>query len=142
MTLHYSLGDGGGAIGGNYGGGAGGGSGAIVPANGGTGSVGAVRIIWGSGRSYPSTSVADATVVNYALTLSDLSGNGNNGTLINGVGFDGSNGGGLVFDGSNDYVDLNTNNITYQGGQNWPSFSVKLKNFKGEHSLVQPGQNF
>ena len=40
----------------------------------------------------------------------DLSGNGNNGTLNNGVGFDSVNGG-LVFDGSDDYVDLNTNNI-------------------------------
>ena len=43
-------------------------------------------------------------------TWTDLSGNGNNGTLNNGVGFDSFNGG-LVFDGSNDYVDLNTNNI-------------------------------
>jgi hypothetical protein len=34
----------------------------------------------------------------------DLSGNGNNGTLVNGVGFDGGNGGSLVFDGVNDVV--------------------------------------
>ena len=37
-------------------------------------------------------------------TWTDLSGNGNNGTLENGVGFDGGNGGSLVFDGSNDYI--------------------------------------
>ena len=38
-------------------------------------------------------------------TWFDRSGNGNNGTLINGPTFNGSNGGGIVFDGTNDYVD-------------------------------------
>lgn len=33
---------------------------------------------------------------------SDLSGNGNNGTLVNGVGYNSNNGGYLTFDGSND----------------------------------------
>jgi hypothetical protein len=37
-------------------------------------------------------------------TWYDLSGNGNNATLVNGVSFDGGNGGSLSFDGSNDYV--------------------------------------
>ena len=37
-------------------------------------------------------------------TWTDLSGNGNNGTLVNGVGFDSGNGGSLTFDGVNDYV--------------------------------------
>jgi hypothetical protein len=36
----------------------------------------------------------------------DLSGNGNNGTLVNGVGYSGDNLGSLVFDGVDDYVDL------------------------------------
>ena len=36
-------------------------------------------------------------------TWSDLSGNGNNGTLVNGPTYDGANGGSIVFDGSNDY---------------------------------------
>jgi hypothetical protein len=36
-------------------------------------------------------------------TWTDLSGNGNNGTLVNGVGY---SGGSLVFDGVNDYVNL------------------------------------
>ena len=44
-------------------------------------------------------------------TWTDLSGNGNTGTLVNGVGYNSGNLGSLVFDGSNDYVDLNTNNI-------------------------------
>jgi len=39
----------------------------------------------------------------------DLSNRGNNGTLINGVGYSGTNGGNLVFDGANDYVSINDN---------------------------------
>lgn len=39
-------------------------------------------------------------------TWSDLSGNGNNGTLVNGPTYDGANGGSLVFDGANDYVNF------------------------------------
>ena len=42
-------------------------------------------------------------------TWTDLSGNGNNGTLVNGVGFDDGNGGSLVFDGVNDYVNCGNN---------------------------------
>lgn len=45
-------------------------------------------------------------------TWYDLSGRGNNGTLVNGVGFDSANGGSLVFDGTNDYVDFGTTNIS------------------------------
>lgn len=41
-------------------------------------------------------------------TWTDLSGNGNNGSLVNGVGYNSGNGGSLVFDGSNDYVTLGT----------------------------------
>ena len=37
-------------------------------------------------------------------TWTDLSGNGNNGTLVNGVGYNSDNGGSLSFDGVNDYV--------------------------------------
>jgi len=45
----------------------------------------------------------------------DISKNGNNGTLINGVGYNGVNGGSLTFDGVDDYVDCGNNpslNIT------------------------------
>jgi hypothetical protein len=38
----------------------------------------------------------------------DISGNQNNGTLINGPTFNSGNGGSIVFDGVNDYVGLNT----------------------------------
>ena len=42
----------------------------------------------------------------------DLSGNGNNGTLVNGVSYSNTNRGVMVFDGVNDYVNLvNSNNI-------------------------------
>ena len=47
-------------------------------------------------RSYPTT----------GTVITDLSGNNNNGTLINGVGFNSGNGGSLVFDGVNDYIQI------------------------------------
>jgi hypothetical protein len=40
-------------------------------------------------------------------TWKDLSGNGNDGTLINGPTFDSGNGGSIVFDGTNDYAQAN-----------------------------------
>ena len=51
-------------------------------------------------------------------TWTDLSGNGNNGTLVNGVGFDSANGGSLVFDGVNDYCNL-TNNSNFSLGSSY-----------------------
>ena len=48
----------------------------------------------GNTKSYPGPGTAVWT---------DLSGNGNNGTLVNGVGYNGSNGGSLSFDGSNEW---------------------------------------
>lgn len=50
----------------------------------------------GNPASYPGT----------GTTWFDLSGNNNNGTLINGVGYNSANGGSLVFDGVNDYVSI------------------------------------
>ena len=45
-------------------------------------------------------------------TWTDLSGNGNNGTLTNGPTYSSANGGSLIFDGSNDYViNSSTTNI-------------------------------
>jgi len=44
-------------------------------------------------------------------TWYDLSGNGNNGTLVNGVGFDSDYRGSLTFDGSNQYVTLSSSQI-------------------------------
>jgi len=42
-------------------------------------------------------------------TWTDLSGNGNNGTLTNGPTFDSGNGGSIVFDGTNDHVTFTSN---------------------------------
>lgn len=47
-------------------------------------------------KSYPAS----------GTTWKDLSGNGNDGTLVNGVGYDSSNNGAMVFDGANDYVEI------------------------------------
>lgn len=68
--------------------------------------------------------VTDGLVLNYdaglipsyprgGTVINDVSGNGNNGTLVNGVGYSSEGGGSLVFDGVNDYVNCGTNfNIT------------------------------
>jgi hypothetical protein len=47
---------------------------------------------------------------NGSTTWNDLSGNGNNGTLINGPTFNSGNGGSVVFDGVNDYVTIQNSN--------------------------------
>ena len=49
-------------------------------------------------------------------TWTDLGGNNNHGTLVNGVGYNSSNGGSLTFDGADDYVDLST---TYSLSAPW-----------------------
>ena len=59
--------------------------------------------------SYPGT----------GTTWTDLSGNGNNGTLVNGVGYSSANTGSLVFDGSNDYVNL-------QNDADWNAFGDNI----------------
>jgi len=45
-------------------------------------------------------------------TWTDLSGYGNNGTLVNGPTFDSANGGSLVFNGSTQYADFTASNLT------------------------------
>ena len=44
-------------------------------------------------------------------TWTDVSGNGNNGTLTNGPTFNNSNNGSIVFDGTNDYINIPYNSI-------------------------------
>ena len=53
----------------------------------------------GNTKSYPGS----------GTSWTDLSGNGNNGTLENGVGYDSGNGGALTFDGTNDGVTIPDN---------------------------------
>jgi hypothetical protein len=51
-------------------------------------------VLYLDGKQYPGS----------GTTWTDLSGNSNTGTLVNGVGYDGGNGGSLVFDGVDDVV--------------------------------------
>jgi len=48
-------------------------------------------------------------------TWTDLSGNGNNGTLTNGPTYSSSNGGSIIFDGVNDYVQGTISSSTFTG---------------------------
>jgi len=56
--------------------------------------------------SYPGT----------GTTWTDLSGNGNNGTLTNGPTFNAGNQGSIVFDGTNDYIDVGNKTIALNSG--------------------------
>jgi hypothetical protein len=67
----------------------------------------------GNPESYPGT----------GTTWNDLSGNGNNGTLVNGVGYSGDNGGSLVFDGVNDIIDVQHSSV-YK-----PNFPITISSF-------------
>jgi hypothetical protein len=123
-------GGGGGGAGSNFGagGGGGGGSGYIRPDSKslltkyGFGEIsqgyregnGRILVSWDSNTPH-SDIVTDGLVLNLdaqnyysypgsGTTWTDLSGNGNNGTLVNGVGYDNGNGGSLVFDGVDDYI--------------------------------------
>jgi hypothetical protein len=49
-------------------------------------------------------------------TWTDLSGNGNTGTLVNGVGYNIGNLGSLSFDGSNDYVNVSSSSLGLSSG--------------------------
>ena len=56
----------------------------------------------GNAKSYPGS----------GTTWTDLSGNGNNGTLVNGPTYSSANGGSIVFDGVNDRTTFSGNNIS------------------------------
>ena len=122
------------SVGGNYGGGAGGGSGAIVPSDGGTGSGGAVRIIWGSGRSYPSNNVADQTPSTDSFVIADLSGNGRNASSVNGPFYSSTTNGGIILcDGNNDYM-----NVTSYKGVTGTSARTSIIFFRTNSLNVSP----
>jgi hypothetical protein len=76
-------------------------------------------------RSYPKS----------GTTWFDRSGNGNNGTLVNGVGYNGSNYGSLSFDGVDDYVNVLSNiNFSYGTGdytlEIWFNSSISITSNK------------
>jgi len=79
----------------------------------------------GNTKSYPGS----------GTTWTDLSGNGNNGTLVNGVGYSGSNGGSLSFDGVNDYGDVGS--ITPNIGDFTVGFIYQLTGAGGRGGLFE-----
>jgi hypothetical protein len=62
-------------------------------------------VLYLDGKQYPGS----------GTTWTDLSGNGNNGTLVNGVGYNSGNLGSLSFDGVDDYVIINKTGISNFG---------------------------
>lgn len=96
-----SSGSGNGGNGGNYGGGGGGAQG--EENDGGDGGNGYVRIIWGTGRSYPSTLTTDQSSGALTYFWEDLSGNNRDATFIN-VTADPTSGNFINFDGTDDYA--------------------------------------
>lgn len=82
----------------------------------------------GDPSSYPGT----------GTTWTDISGNGNNATLVNGVGYDSANGGSLSFDGVDDYAI-----ISHSSSLNFPTaltISVWYYSGNAEHYLYLKGR--
>ena len=81
----------------------------------------------GNTKSYPGS----------GTTWTDLSGKGNNGTLVNGVGYSGDNLGSLSFDGVDDYVDCGA--IT-TGGKITVNAWIKIITGRNQH-IVDSSSN-
>lgn len=78
-------------------------------------------------RSYPRS----------GTTWNDLSGNGNNGTLINGPTFSNSNSGIITFDGTNDYVNCsNGSSVNITGNSFTLSAWVNKISWTADHTLI------
>jgi len=71
-------------------------------------------------------------------TWSDLSGNGNNGTLTNGVGYSSANKGSLVFDGVDDRI-LDTSTTNLPLGNSNRTISIWYYSTTASYNLVQIG---
>jgi len=80
----------------------------------------------GASSSYPGS----------GTTWTDLSGSGNNGTLVNGVGYNSGNLGSLSFDGSNDYATIEANS-SFQLGNGYTLCAwVKASNNPGNYAGI------
>ena len=66
----------------------------------------------------------------------DISGNGNNGTLVNGVGYSSVNGGVMTFDGVNDYVNCGNSSTFNQTNALTLSTWVKINSFASTNTLI------
>jgi hypothetical protein len=69
-------------------------------------------------------------------TWTDLSGNGNNGTLVNGPTFSSANGGSIVFDGVDDYVTCGTNSSTLVSSMTISSTFLFISYTNATHLIV------
>ena len=86
----------------------------------------------GNTKSYPGS----------GTTWTDLTGNGNDGTLQNGVGFDSGNGGSLTFDGVDDYVNLSSSSsLTFGSGNFSIDLSLKISTIKSNQYFFDFGAN-
>ena len=74
-------------------------------------------------------------------TWYDKSGNGNNGTLINGPTFDSGNGGSIVFDGVNDYTTINYPVFTSPTELTIGGFFTKLSGGATYETVLHQGAN-
>jgi hypothetical protein len=73
----------------------------------------------------------------------DLSGNGNNGTLVNGVGYNSGNLGSLVFDGVDDVINLSSSSSIQNLTTNFTISTIVRTNVSGGHySIFTKGNNF
>ena len=70
----------------------------------------------GDPRSYPSS----------GTTWTDLSGNGNTGTLTNGPTYSNGNGGALVFNGTNSYVTVGSFSSNLNAANNSPNITISF----------------
>ena len=68
-------------------------------------------------------------------TWTDLSGNGNTGTLTNGPTFNSSNQGSIVFDGTNDYV-IASNSSTFNNNIGTVEFMIYINSFSNADWVV------
>jgi hypothetical protein len=77
-------------------------------------------------KSYPGT----------GTVWGDLSGNGNNGSLLGGVGYSQNEGGSLVFDGVDDKVLITCNSSTVRTFNSTTQFVVKLPVYSGSQRCI------
>ena len=71
-----------------------------------------------------------------STTWNDVSGLGNNGTLINGPTFNSLNGGSIVFDGTNDYVDCGNSSVLNTPNTLTLGVWVKFNNFSSYPTII------
>ena len=80
----------------------------------------------GNTASYPGT----------GTTWTDLSGNGNNGTLVNGVGYNFANGGSLTFNGTNQNINVGDNNIFKIPSQLTLEATFRISSYVGWSGII------